>query len=200
VNTAQLIEKIQRLRAAVRMAEDRDIASVKVEIKQTPDLLEMRHDFRGGLSDPQIQNLAWQIIRSIADLKDNIRAWAAANGRSKDDVDKAVRANLELAIVMDLANYDKHGGHDRQGGQWSGTWPELKNVRRGLRITTGAAPGAVAGMQILPNGAIRTIGDTAVTVLGDVELRDGRKLDIGYVQERAIEAWDDLFCRFGLAG
>jgi hypothetical protein len=100
---------------------------------------------------------------------------------------------------MDLANSDKHGGHDRQGGQWSGTWPELKNIGRGLRITTGAAPGAMAGMQMLPNGDIRTFGDTAITVLGEVELRDGRKLDIGYVQRRAIEAWEELLRRFGLA-
>jgi hypothetical protein len=100
---------------------------------------------------------------------------------------------------VDLANYDKHGGHDRQGGQWSRTWPELKNIRRGLRITTAAAPGAIAGMQILPNGDIRTFGDTAITILGEIELRDGRKLDIGYVQQRAIEAWEDLFRRFGLA-
>jgi len=51
----------------------------------------------------------------------------------------------------------------------------------------------------LPNGDIRTFGDTAITILGEIELRDGRKLDIGYVQQRAIEAWEDLFRRFGLA-
>jgi hypothetical protein len=199
MNASQLIAKIERLRAAVHVAEERDVASAKVKIMETPDQVEMRHDFRGGLSDPQVQNLAWQIIRSIADLKDHLRAWAAANGKS-NDVDQAVRGSQELAIIMDLANHDKHGGHDRQGGQWSGTSPELKNIRRGLRITTGAAPGAMAGMQILPNGDIRTFGDSALTVLGEVELRDGRKLEIGYVQQRAIEAWEDLFGRFGLAG
>jgi hypothetical protein len=199
MNAASLIAKIERLRAAVDAAEERDVASVKVEITHTPDRIEMRHDFRGGMADPEIQNLAWQIIRSIADLKDHLRAWAAANGKPKDEVDKAVRSSQELAVLMDLANYDKHGGHDRHGGQWSGTWPELKNIRRGLRITTGAAPGAMAGMQILPNGEIRTVGDTAITVLGEIELRDGRKLEIGYVQQRAIEAWEDLFHRFGLA-
>jgi hypothetical protein len=199
VNASQLIAKIERLRAAVHVAEERDVASVKVKITQTPDRVEMHHDFRGELSDSQIQNLAWQIIRSIADLKDHLRAWASANGQPKDEIDQAVRGSQELAIIIDLANYDKHGGHDRQGGQWSGTWPELKNIRRGLRITTGATPGAMAGMQILPNGDIRTFGDTAITVLGEIELRDGRKLDIGYVQQRAIEAWEQLLLRFGLA-
>jgi hypothetical protein len=199
MNASQLMEKVERLRAAIHVAEERDVASVRVKITQTQDRIEMRHDFRGGMADPEIQNLAWQIIRSIADLKDHLRAWAAANGKPKDDVDKAVRGSKDLALLMDLANYDKHGGHDRQGGQWSGTWPELKNIRRGLRITTAAAPGAIAGMQILPNGEIRTFGDTAITILGEIELRDGRKLDIGYVQQRAIEAWEDLFRRFGLA-
>jgi hypothetical protein len=198
INAFQIVAKIERLRAAFQVAEEKDVASAKVKITETPDRIEMHHDFRGGFSDSQIQNLAWQIIRSIADLKDHLRAWAAANGKSKDDVDQTVRGSPELAIIMDLANLDKHGSHDRQGGQWSGTWPELKNIRRGLRITTGAAPGAMAGMQILPNGEIRTFGDTAITVLGEVELRNGSKLDIGYVQQRAIEAWEGLFGRFGL--
>jgi hypothetical protein len=198
MNTSQLMEKIERLRAAVHVAEERDVSKVPVEITHTPDGVHMRHDFKGRLSDPEIQNLAWQLIRSIADLKDPIRAWAAANGMPKDDVDRAVRASRELAIIMDLANYDKHGGHDRHGGQWSGTRPELKNVRRGLRITTTTAPGVVAGMQILPGGDLRTFGDTVVCVLGEVELRDGSKLEIGYVQQRAIEALEDLLRRFGL--
>jgi hypothetical protein len=199
MNATQLIAKIERLRAAVHVAEEREVACVKANIAQTADHIEIHHDFRDGLSDHEIQNLAWQIIRSIADLKDHLRSWAAANGKPKDDVDQAVRGSQELAIIMDLANYDKHGGHDRQGGQWSGTWPELKDIRRGLRITTGAVPGVIAGMRILPNGDIQTVGHAAITVLGEVELRGGRKLDIGYVQQRAIEAWENLLRRFGLA-
>jgi hypothetical protein len=44
------------------------------------------------------------------------------NGSPKDDVDQAVRGSQELAIIMDLANYDKHGGHDRRGVHWSESW------------------------------------------------------------------------------
>jgi hypothetical protein len=198
VNGSQLAAKIERLRAAIHVAEERDVTRVKVKVTEASDRIEMHHDFRAGLSDPQIQNLAWQIVRSIADLKDHIRAWAVANKKAKEDVDRALHGSQELAIIMDLANYDKHGGHDRQGGQWSGTWPELKNVRRGLRITTAAAPGAMAGIQLLPNGDIQTFGDTAITVLGEIEIQDGRKLDFGYVQQRAIETWEDLLRRFGL--
>src|SRR5580704_1441753 len=49
-------------------------------------------------------------------------------------------------------------------------------------------PAAIIRMQILPNGDIRTFGDTAITILGEI-VRDGRKLEIGYVQQRAIETW-----------
>nr|UXE45445.1 hypothetical protein Hi04_10k_c4921_00022 [uncultured bacterium] len=79
MNASQLIAKIERLRAAVQAAEERDVSSIRVKITQTADRIEMRHDFRGGMADPEIQNLAWQIIRSIADLKDHLRAWVAAN-------------------------------------------------------------------------------------------------------------------------
>jgi hypothetical protein len=198
MDTSQLIAKIERLRASIGAAEDRDLSRVKATVTQTPSLISVRHDFSGGLTQAQIDNMAWGVIRAIADLKDHLNGWAAANGHPRNAGDVAVQSCIELALVVDLANFDKHGAHDRNGGQ-SSLFPELRNLRRGLRITTTAVPGAVAGMQLLPTGEIRTVGDAAVTILGDVCLRDGRQIEIGYVQQRAIEAWEKAFGQFGLA-
>lgn len=194
----QLIAKIERLHAAVGAAEDRDLSKIKATVTQTANSVTVQHDFRGDLTQAQIEHLAWGVIRAIADLKDHLNRWAAAHGHPRDMGDHAVQSSPELSLVVDLANFDKHGGHGRSGGI-SKLYPELKNLRRGLRITTAAQPGAMAGMQLLPTGEIRTVGDAAVTILGDVCLRDGRRIEIGYVQQRAIEAWEKAFTQLGVA-
>jgi hypothetical protein len=198
MDTSQLIAKVERLRASIGAAEDRDLSKVKATVTQTVNSVSVQHDFSGGLTQAQIDNMAWGVIRAIADLKDHLNRWAAANGHPRDAGDVAVQSCLELALVVDLANFDKHGAHDRNGGQ-SNLLPEVKNLRRGLRITTAARPGALAGLQLLPTGEIKTVGDAAVTILGDVCLRDGRKLEIVGVQLRAVEAWEKAFGQFGLA-
>jgi hypothetical protein len=197
MDTIQLIVKIDRLRAAVGATEDRDLSKIKATVAQTASMVHVQHDFRGGLTQAQIDNMVWSVIRAIADLKDYLNKWASDHGLPRDAGEAAVRSSPELALILDLANFDKHGAHDRNGG-WSGQFPELRDLRRGLRITTAAVPGAVAGMQILPTGEIRTVGNTAVTILGDICLRDGRQIEIGYVQQRAIEAWERAFHQFGL--
>lgn len=197
MDTTQLIAKIDRLRAAVGATEDRDLSKIKATVTQTANMVHVQHDFRGDLTQAQIDNMAWAVIRAIADLKDHLNKWAAAHGQQRDAGEVAVRSSPELALVVDLANFDKHGAHDRNGGQ-SGQFPELRNLRRGLRISTVAGPGAVAGMQILPTGEIRTIGNAAVTILGEIHLRDGRQIEIGYAQQRAIEAWERAFGQFGM--
>jgi hypothetical protein len=197
VDTSQLIGKIERLRAAIGEARDADLTKIHAVITQTPETVTVRHDFAGEFTRPQVENLAWAIIRAIADLQDHVKKWAAAHGHPKTAVDLAVTSCPELAIVIDLANYDKHGDHNRNGGR-SKSFPVLRNLRRGLQVSTSAMPGAVAAIQLLPTGGIKTIGDAAVVVLGEVALRDGRQLEIGYVQQRAVEAWEKLLEQFGL--
>lgn len=197
MNTIQLIAKIDRLRAAVGATEDRDLTRIKATVTQTVSMVHVQDDFRGDLTQAQIDNMAWSVIRAIADLKDYLNSWASDHGQPRDAGDAAVRSSPELALILDLANFDKHGAHDRNGGR-TGQFPELRNLRRGLRITTAAVPGAVAGMQILPTGEIRTVGNAAVTILGDICLQDGRRIEIGYVQQRAIEAWERAFDALGL--
>jgi len=166
-------------------------------VTQTANMVSVRHDFQGGLTRAEIENMASNVNRAIADLKDYVNKWATAHGHPRDAGEVVVQSSLELSLIVDLTNFDKHGGHGRNGGS-SKLFPELKNLRRGLRITAGGAPGAMAMMQVLPTGAINTVGDAAVTVLGDVCLRDGRQIEMGYVQQPAIEAWEEVFRQFGL--
>jgi hypothetical protein len=142
--------------------------------------------------------LAASVIRSISDLYDYLRKWAAANGQNKSAVDTAVNQCAELALVMDLANFDKHGGHDRNGG-WSCKAPELRNVKRAMQVI-GTAATAPLGFRRAAHGGLEPFGGDGgkVVVCGDVVTNDGKLLDLQYVLLKAIERWEQLFQQFGL--
>jgi hypothetical protein len=199
MDTNRLIGKIERMRAAIGVAQDKDLGKYPPKIVQTANMISMSHDFSGGLTQAEIENMTWAVIRAISDLYDHLRKWARANGHNKDAVDGAVRGSFELALVIDLANFDKHGGHDRDGGK-TGASPLLENIRRAVRMRTEATPGAMAGVRLTPTG-IQPIGDPkglAVIVTGDIKLKDGRALELEYVQTRAMEAWEQLLAQFGV--
>jgi hypothetical protein len=99
MDTGQIVGKIARLRAAIGMAADPDFQKFKPTMVRTKDRVGFVYNFSGGLTQAQIENLAWDVIRAISDLKDHLRKWAHANGRSKDAVDDAVKSSRELSIV-----------------------------------------------------------------------------------------------------
>ena len=197
METTQLIQKIERLRAALGEAEDADLSKWKAALEPVPELpgvVRLRHDFSGGLSKPQIENIVWTVTRSIADMYDHLRKWASAHGHEKEAVDRAVAGCFELALVIDLATYDKHGGHDRKGGR-SKALSRLQNVsRRAMVSATYKAPGQVVGMAIGLDGVEPVGADrAAIVATGEIVLRDGRVLDLEYVQQKAVTAWEELF-------
>jgi len=73
---------------------------------------------------------------------------------------------------MDLANLDKHGGPDRNGG-WSGKAPQLKNVKRVMQVT-GTSAMAPLGLRRAAHGGLEPFGGDGgkVVVAGDVVLND----------------------------
>lgn len=199
MDTTTLIQKIQRLRAAVGTSEDRDLSKYAAQLVPMKGGFTARQDFSGGITEPELQNLSAGIIRSISDLYDHLRKWAAAHGRDKNQVDAAIKQCGELAIIMDLANLDKHGGHDRNGG-WSGKAPQLKNVKRVLQVT-GTSATAPLGLRRAAHGGLEPFGGDGgkMVVAGEVVLNDGKSLHLPGVQQKAIDAWERLFQQFGLS-
>lgn len=54
----------------------------------------VRQDFNAGFPEEQLLNLAYQVIRSIADLKDHLRAAARQIGRDPQEVNDVVNSCL----------------------------------------------------------------------------------------------------------
>jgi hypothetical protein len=191
----KLIGKIQRLRAAVGAAEDRDLSKFKAKWEPVGDGFALRQDMTGGMTEPEMQNVAAQIISSIADLKDHLRMWPTANGHDPDEVDATVKGCKELALVIDLNNFDKHGSHGR--GTWSGEEPELRDVRR-MMIVKSVPGNKTIGFRPVAGGGMEPFGGDGgkVTIDGDVVLKDGSKKPLWFIQVAAIEAWEQIFEKF----
>jgi hypothetical protein len=198
MDTTELMMKVRRLRAATGDSEELDLSKFPPSFVQTESGIQLRSDFSGGFSQEQLENIAFGIIRAISDLYDHLRKWARANGRDEKAVDETIRGSRELQLIMDLATLDKHGGHDRSGGR-SGARPRLVNVKRVFEMTTRAREGSFIGFSVTPEG-IRTFGDgkAAVVVSGEVVDDNGKSLVLSYVQQRAIQHWEELMARWGI--
>lgn len=151
-----LLTKIQRLHAAVGRATEFDISKFPPTIVQDArGLVSFHQNFSGDLSQADLLNLAYQIIRSIADLKDHLRAFARSHHHDPNDVEQTIDNCLDLALMIDLANADKHSGLPRLSEQRSKRSPKLVDVKRVLQLVLkNPQPGTVFGLRLTPQGAV----------------------------------------------
>jgi hypothetical protein len=110
-NLQKLLLKIERMYATIGSATEANLSKFPPTLAVVQQWLTVRQDFNQGLDRAQLENKAFQVIRSIADLKDHLRAAARGLQRDSDEVEQIINASLPLQLMTDLANYDKQGGH-----------------------------------------------------------------------------------------
>lgn len=167
---------------------------------QTDKIKAVFQDFRGGFSDDDLSNFAHMLIHNIANLSDHLRKWAAHNGHDKSKVDQTVDQSLELQIIKDLSNNDKHGYPPRNGGH-SGKCPKLVEINRVMRLQTQAKKGSTIGMTIGAGGVPRFFGDSTAkaVITGSVVDADNNRIgDFYNIANNAVEAWEQLLVDFGV--
>ena len=99
--------RISRIYAAIDAVEESDLSTLTGTVIETDTWVSVSNDFRGGLSDEQIANLANSVIHNIANLQDHLRRWASQNSKDKNKVDKAFEQSFALKLMKDLSNNDK---------------------------------------------------------------------------------------------
>jgi hypothetical protein len=105
-----LRHRLQRIYAAVGATVEGDLGKFPPAVTVTPTVVQVYQDFLGGLTDAQLENLAFSEIDNIAHLVDHLKKWCRANGHGGERVHDAVKASRALQLIIDLANRDKHGG------------------------------------------------------------------------------------------
>lgn len=184
--------RIERLYSAVGATAEPNVSRFRPYVRRAEKGFFAFQDFRGGLSEAQIHNLAQTAIHNVASLRDHLRRHLSPLKR-EDVVDAAMRRCDELLVVYDLWNLEKHGGHTRSGG-WSGKSPRLTEVDRSLRLSTGPGPNStVAVVGMTPRVHATGGGSANVVVTGTIV--DGAGAAVGDLYEflsKAVAAWERL--------
>jgi len=192
--------RIKRIYAAIGEAIEYDVSKMKADVIQTDKVTSVYQDFRGELSDEQLTNIAHSFIHNIANLQDHLRRWAVHKGHDKAKVDQTVDNSLDLQIIKDLSNNDKHGYPPRDGGH-SRKCPKLVSVNRIMQLKTQAKKGSTSGMTLGVGGVPKFFGDgTAKAIItGDVVDNDNNRIgDLHEIATKSVEAWEQLLADFGL--
>lgn len=195
-----ILQRISRIYAAIGAIEEDDPNKLRATVVQTDKIKYVFQDFRGGFSDDDLSNYAHTVINNIANLRDHLRRWAAHNGHDKTKVDQTVDNSLDLQIIKDLSNNDKHGYPPRDGGH-SGKCPQLVDINRVMQLQTQAKNDSTIGMTLGAGGVPKFFGDgTAKAIItGDVVDNDNNRIgDLHEIATKAVEAWEQLLADFGL--
>jgi hypothetical protein len=194
-----LLMRVCRIYASIDAVQEFDLGKVPAKVVHTEQVFTLWQDFSGGLSQEEIVNTAYMLIHNIANLRDNLRRWAARNGKDKGKVDATFSASRELQIIQDLSNHDKHGP-DRTGG-CSGVGPTLQEIGRIMRLSGGEAGSETlvvfgpAGPQVSSTGG----STAAIVITGPVVAKDGTPLgDLFDMELAAVQAWDNLLGEYGV--
>jgi hypothetical protein len=200
MSNSAICQRISRIYAAIGAIEEADPHKLNATVIQTGNVKAVFQDFRGGFSDDELSNQAHSVIHNIANLRDHLRRWAGQNGRDKAKVDQTIDNSLDLQIVQDLSNNDKHGYPPRDGGR-SGKCPQLIEINRVMRLQIQAKKGSMIAMTIGAGGVPKFIGDGSAKAVVTGEVVDNAKNRIGDLYEianKAVEAWERLLVDFGL--
>jgi len=186
----ELVERLHRIYAAVNETVEGDLAKFPPKVISDEKGFLIYQDFLGGLSNPQISNLAYGLAHNIANLHDHLKRWARRNGHDPKRVDHAFENSEDLKVLKDLSNNDKHG-YPPRGGH-SGKSPQLVDLSRIFRASTQAKPGSFVGITLTSSGP-KQIGDGTSLVIITGKIVDGNGAVVGDFRDvclKAIAAWE----------
>lgn len=192
--------RIRRIYAAIGAIEEGDPNKLKATVIHTEKIRGFFQDFRSGLSDDELTNQAHTVIHNIANLGDHLRGWAANNGHDKAKVDRTVQNSVDLQIIKDLSNNDKHPYPPRDGGH-SGRCPQLIDVNRVMRLQARGKKGSAIGMTVGASGVPKFTGAGTAKAVVTADVVDNQKNRIGDLYEignKAVLAWERLLADYGL--
>ena len=195
----ELSQRIYRIYSSIKAVEETDPNKLKATVITTGKCIGVFQDFRGGLNDAELSNLAHMLISNIANLRGHLRKWAGTNGKDKEKVNEAFNQSLELRIIQDLSNNDEHGYPSRKGG-YSKIYPQLVNINRVMQLKTQAKKGSAIGMTSVAGGVPKFFGDGTAKAIITGDVVDNKNNPIGDLHEiaiKAVEAWEQLLADFG---
>ena len=197
----QLDRKIRQMHQALDDLEESDLSSITSEHLTMPHGYHCKVDFAQGTTEVGLANIASLLIGNIACMKDHLKVWCSKNNKAFDG-DSLIDSDMNVALVHDLWNIDKHAELDKPPR--SGYRLRILNLRQTLNISTGASAGSSAMFSFDPRTRktrTETQGGGRVSLLisGDVVDEHGNRLgDFADICEKAAAAWGQALNRAGV--
>lgn len=194
---AELDIRIRQLHEALWQVRSTDISNVRPQVGVAGNSYYAVVNFSVDTSDAQLANMVSLCIHNIARLKDHLKEWCKARQKPFHG-DTLVNSNLDVGLIHDLWNRDKH--FDLRDSR-TGLFPEVHNISKSLRLTTGPQ-GSKIGITLDPKtGQMKTVGDGKVELVidADVLVKDGLRIG-GLLEtaERAADAWETALAAAGV--
>jgi hypothetical protein len=158
-------------------------------------------DFNQGRTRTELEYAAYGLIASIASIKDHLKQWCANSGRPFSG-DRLIDTNIDVALVHDLWNTDKHAALDKPPR--SGVRPSLRELGQVMELATGPTAGSVAAFTIDPRTGrpqARTSDGGSVALVVEAQIVDEHGAVVGSLQavcRRAIAAWEQAAADAGV--
>lgn len=189
----ELIERVSRLYAAIGAVVETDLSNLKGQVVETDKSVGLYNDFRGGMSDAELSNLAHSLINNIANLPNHLKRWAARNGKDRTVVDETFSQSFALKIIEDLSNNDSHGEIIRSGEYGhSGKRPKLVEINRVLQLSPGSDVGSSVAMTFDTDGTPKVSGSGSAKAVITGTIVDEDENKIGELSDFTQEAVEDL--------
>ena len=148
---------------------------------------------------PSALNDIMTIIDNIAKLKDHLKNIMKSGNLNPDIVEKEIDGSLELSIIIDLANKDKHGDPLTKSNR-SKRSPRIENLRSGLRVNgRGIYKTPAITLDGRITGQSEKEGDCRVVLSADIVDEQGNVLtNLDLLIDSAMKKWEELIEKHGL--
>jgi hypothetical protein len=187
-----LDEKCEQALTALGQLAEKDFSKAIVRREETHFRRSFFVSFSDGVSQSELQNSVTLLVANIASLKDHLKKWCNANG-SNFNAETVLNTCREAALIHDLWNSDKHGGLDR--APRSGVTPQITDLRKALRLTSGTTAGSGAFFTMDPRTGEMQVGGTGGgsathTVTARIVDEHGNHLgELEDICKAALDAW-----------
>jgi len=169
-----LEKRLERLSNALGKRFDPDIKSHTKVIRKTSGRKHMIGvSFDGGFDESELNNRVFGIISAIGGLKDHLKKQMRKVKKDPQLLEEMINNSLELQLILDLWNQDKHGSPLNKKYRRSNKNPKIVNISSGLSLT-GGNKGSVT---VSFSGNKATLGSVtenmAIKISGDVVDEEG---------------------------
>jgi len=188
--------RIARMYTAIGATVEEDVSHVDIQFKPQPGGA-LAADFRGGMSDAEIANLAWSAIHNIATFSAHCLKWARGNNISEDDVKAVADGSKALLRIRDLHNVEKHPD---AAPNKSGDSPMLVDLCRPLEMIFGGSQPRVS-LVLSQTGKVSVEGNARVVIHGRIiNSKTGAFVtELRQLLDEGLKAWEAFLAANGVS-